>query len=101
MQAFAYNTRRPLFQDARVRQALAYAFDFEWSNKTLFYGQYTRTRSYFDNSELAAKGLPSPRSWRILEPYRGRIPDEVFTTEYNPPRHRRLGQYPRQSARRR
>jgi microcin C transport system substrate-binding protein len=86
MQAFAYNTRRPLFQDARVRQALAYAFDFEWSNKTLFYGQYTRTRSYFDNSELAAKGLPSPAEIVILEPYRGRVPDAVFTTEYNPPR---------------
>jgi microcin C transport system substrate-binding protein len=86
MQAFAYNTRRPFFQDARVRQALAFAFDFEWSNKTLFYGQYTRTRSYFDNSELAATGLPSPAELAILEPYRGRIPDAVFTTEYNPPR---------------
>jgi len=85
MQAFAYNTRRPLFQDARVRQALAYAFDFEWSNKTLFYGQYTRTRSYFQNSELAAKGLPSPAELVILEPYRGRVPDAVFTTEYDPP----------------
>ena len=86
MQAFVYNTRRALFQDVRVRQALAYAFDFEWSNKTLFYGQYTRTRSYFDNSELAAKGLPPPAELAILEPYRGRIPDEVFTAEYNPPR---------------
>ena len=86
MQAFTYNTRRALFQDARVRQALAYAFDFEWSNKTLFYGQYTRTRSYFDNSELAAKGAPGPAELALLEPYRGQIPDEVFTTEYNPPR---------------
>jgi microcin C transport system substrate-binding protein len=86
MQAFAFNTRRPLFQDLRVRQALGYAFDFEWSNKTLFYGQYTRTRSFFDNSELAAKGLPGPAEAALLEPYRGRIPDEVFTTEYHPPR---------------
>lgn len=53
MQGFAFNLRRQLFQDARVRQALAYAFDFEWSNRNLFFGQYTRTRSYFDNSELA------------------------------------------------
>ncbi len=86
MQGFAFNTRRPLFTDARVRQALAYAFDFEWSNKTLFYGQYTRTRSYFDNSELAATGLPSPAELAVLEPYRGRVPDEVFTAEYQPPR---------------
>ena len=60
MQGFAFNLRRPLFQDARVRQALAYAFDFVWSNRNLFFGQYIRTRSYFDNSELAARGLPSP-----------------------------------------
>src|SRR3546814_10525094 len=58
MQGFVYNLRRPLFQDRRVRQALAYAFDFSWSNQTLFYGQYARTRSFFQNSELAAEGLP-------------------------------------------
>jgi microcin C transport system substrate-binding protein len=69
-----------------VRHALAYAFDFEWSNKTLFYGQYTRTRSYFDNSELAATSLPSPEELEILEKYRGRVPDEVFTQEYQPPK---------------
>jgi microcin C transport system substrate-binding protein len=61
------------------------AFDFEWSNKTLFYGQYKRTRSYFQNSEMEAKGLPSPEELKILEPLRGKIPDEVFTTEYQPP----------------
>ncbi len=86
MQGFVFNLRRPMFRDPRVRRALGYAFDFEWSNKTLFYGQYTRTRSYFDNSELAARGLPSSEELAILEPFRGRIPDEVFTTEYQPPR---------------
>jgi microcin C transport system substrate-binding protein len=86
IQGFVFNTRREIFADSRVRQALAFAFDFEWSNKNLFYGQYKRTRSYFDNSELAATGLPSPEELKILEPYRGRIPDEVFTKEYNPPK---------------
>jgi microcin C transport system substrate-binding protein len=85
MQAFAFNTRRPLFKDSRVREALGYAFDFEWSNKNLFYGQYKRTRSYFDNSELAASGLPSAAEKTLLEPFRGKIPDEVFTTAYEPP----------------
>ncbi len=86
MQGYIYNTRRVLFSDPKVRQALAYAFDFEWSNRNLFYSQYKRTRSYFDNSELTAKGLPGADELAILTPYRGRIPDEVFTAEYNPPR---------------
>ena len=85
MQGFAFNLRRPLFQDARVRQALGYAFDFEWSNRNLFYNQYTRTRSYFDNSELAARGLPSPEELALLEPLRKELPPEVFTTVYEPP----------------
>jgi microcin C transport system substrate-binding protein len=85
MQGFIYNLRRPLFQDRTVRQALAYAFDFEWSNKALFYGQYTRTRSYFSNSDFASRGLPEGKEMAILEKYRGRVPEEVFTTEYNPP----------------
>lgn len=86
MQGFAFNTRRPFFADPKVREAIAYAFDFEWSNRTLFYDQYARTRSYFMNSELEAKGLPSPDELKILEPLRGQIPDEVFTKEYNPPK---------------
>ncbi len=86
MQGFAMNTRRDVFKDARVREALAYAFDFEWSNRTLFHGAYTRTRSYFDNSELSARGLPSPGELALLEPLRGQIPDRVFTEEYNPPK---------------
>ncbi|MFO1433735.1 MAG: extracellular solute-binding protein [Candidatus Competibacteraceae bacterium] len=85
MQGFAYNIRRPLFQDPRIRQALAYAFDFEWSNRNLFYDQYTRTRSYFDNSELASTGLPSKEELEILEPLRAQIPPQVFTETYAPP----------------
>ncbi|MDY0881694.1 extracellular solute-binding protein [Dongia soli] len=85
-QGFAFNTRRAIFADRRVRQAIIYALDFEWSNKTLFYGAYSRNRSYFDNSELAATGLPSPEELKLLEPFRGKIPDEVFTQEYQPPK---------------
>lgn len=85
MQAFVYNTRRELFSDPRVREALAYAFDFEWINKNLFYGAYARTRSYFSNSELAARGLPSPGELKVLEPFRGKVPEQVFTQAYEPP----------------
>ncbi len=87
MQGFGYNLRRPIFQDWRVRKALAYAFDFEWSNKNLFYGAYQRTRSYFDNSELAATGVPKGQELEILDKFRGQIPDAVFTTEYDPPKY--------------
>jgi microcin C transport system substrate-binding protein len=85
MQGFAMNTRRSIFQDPRVRHALAHAFDFEWSNRNLFFGQYKRTESYFSNSELASSGLPAPEELKLLEPWRGRIPDEVFRREYRPP----------------
>ncbi len=86
MQGFAFNTRREMFSDPQVRHALAYAFNFEWSNKALFYGQYERTRSYFQNSEMAAAGLPGPDEMKLLEPFRADLPPEVFTQEYNPPR---------------
>lgn len=86
MQGFVFNLRRPIFQDPAVRRALAYAFDFEWTNKTLFYGQYERSESYFSNSELAATGLPSKAELDILNPWRGQIPDEVFTTPYAAPK---------------
>ncbi|MFT5375680.1 MAG: microcin C transport system substrate-binding protein [Candidatus Latescibacterota bacterium] len=85
MQAFWLNTRRPQFADKRVRQALAYAFDFEWTNKNLFYDLYARSESYFSNSELASNGLPQGRELAILEMYRGRVPNEVFTQAYQPP----------------
>jgi microcin C transport system substrate-binding protein len=99
MQAFVLNLRREIFQDRRVRQALAFAFDFEWTNKALQYGEYQRTRSYFENSELAARGLPGPAELAVLEPLRGRIPDEVFVQEYQPPRSDGSGQI-RESLRR-
>ena len=86
MQGFGFNTRRELFADSRVRQALGYLFDFEWTNKNLFYGAYTRTESYFSNSELASSGLPSADELKILEKYRGQIPEEVFTTPYEAPK---------------
>jgi microcin C transport system substrate-binding protein len=85
MQAFVFNTRREMFQDRRVRQALGYAFDFEWSNQNLFYNAYKRTTSYFANSELASSGLPSQAELAVLTPLRGQIPAEVFTTAYAPP----------------
>ena len=85
MQAFVMNTRRAKFGDPRVRRALAYAFDFEWTNRNLFFGQYTRTESYFSNSELASRDLPAGEELEILERYRGRVPPEVFTTVYQAP----------------
>jgi len=85
MPAFVFNTQRPMFQDRRVRMALNYAMDFEWMNRNLFYGQYTRTRSYFQNTEYAARGLPDKEELAILSKIRDKIPPEVFTQEYNPP----------------
>ena len=85
MQAFAFNTRKSKFSDRRVRKALDYAFDFEWSNKNLFYGQYTRLNSYFDDTEMAAKGIPSGAELDILNEFKGKIPDEVFSQVYKSP----------------
>lgn len=85
MQAFVMNTRRAVFADARVREALAYAFDFEWTNKNLFFSQYTRTESYFSNSELASTGLPDGEELAILEGFRDRLPARVFHAPYRAP----------------
>ena len=86
MQGFVFNLRRELFKDRRVREAVGLMYDFEWQNKNLSYGFFTRTRSFFGNSELEAKGLPSAEELKILEPLRGKIPEEVFTSEYQPPK---------------
>ncbi|MBO4643723.1 MAG: ABC transporter substrate-binding protein [Alphaproteobacteria bacterium] len=78
MQGFVFNTRRPVFADRKVRRALGMVFDFEWSNRNLFYGLYKRTQSYFDNSELASKGLPKGDELKLLENYKDKLPPEVF-----------------------
>src|SRR5690606_14173168 len=85
MQGYVFNLRRPMFQDRRVREAIAQLFDFEWANKQLFYGAYKRTHSYFENSEMAATGLPSEDELKLLEPLRDKLPPEVFTQEFKPP----------------
>ena len=85
MQGFAFNIRRDKFKDARLRLALNYAFDFDEMNKQLFFGQYTRIASYFEGTELAARGLPEPKELEILEPLRDKIPPEVFTKAYTNP----------------
>ena len=85
MQGFFFNTRRAIFADPKVREALSYAFDFEWTNENLFYGAYERTRSYFENSELAATGLPSEAELALLAPYRDQLPSRVFNQAYAPP----------------
>jgi len=85
MQAFVMNTRREQFSDPRVREALTLAFDFEWTNRNLFNGQYTRTRSYFSNSDLAARGKPEGEELAVLEPFRGQVPEAVFGEAYAPP----------------
>ena len=86
MQGFVFNIRRPLFQDPRVREALGLLFDFEWTNKQLFNGAYTRTHSYFENSELAATGLPGPDALKFLEPLRAKLDPKVFNSVFEVPR---------------
>lgn len=84
-QGWFLNTRRAQFRDARIREAVGMAFDFEWTNKNLMYDAYRRTVSYFENSTLKAVGKASPEELALLEPFRGKVPDEVFGEPYLPP----------------
>src|SRR6478609_2952191 len=85
MQGFAFNIRRPLFEDKRVRRAFNYAFDFEEMNKQLFYGQYKRINSYFEGTDLASSGIPQGREFEILKEVYGEIPPEVIAKPYENP----------------
>ncbi len=82
---FVFNTRRDLFKDKALRDALQYSFDFAWVNRNLFHGQYHRTTSFFPNSELAAPALPETRELEILQRYKDQLPPEIFTTPVTPP----------------
>jgi len=84
-QGFFFNMRREKFSDKRVRQALEYAFDFEWTNKNLFYGAYKRTHSFFENSTMKAVGSPDSAELALLSPYREKLPQSVFSAAYIPP----------------
>jgi microcin C transport system substrate-binding protein len=85
MQAWYLNTRRDVFKNKALRQALNLAFDFEWTNATLFHSQYTRTKSFYENSDMASTGLPEGLELEILEKYRDQVPAEVFTQTYDIP----------------
>lgn len=80
----AFNIQRPVFSDRRVREAISLAFDFEWMNKALFYNAYSRTNSYFQNTEYAARGYPDAAELTLLEPMKADIPPEVLTSIYTP-----------------
>ena len=84
-QGWFFNTRREKFKDRRLREAFIYAFDFEWTNKTLMYDSYKRTQSVFQNSDMVAVGKPSREELALLEPFRGKVPDEVFGEPFLPP----------------
>jgi microcin C transport system substrate-binding protein len=87
MQGYIFNTRREIFQDRKVREAIGYAFDFEWANKNLMYDQYERISSYFHGEpSLMATGLPEGKELELLEPFRDQLPPEVFTEVWTPPK---------------
>ncbi|MDQ2083764.1 extracellular solute-binding protein [Xanthobacteraceae bacterium Astr-EGSB] len=84
-QGWFINTRRDKFKNPKLREALICAFDFEWTNKTIMYGAYERTQSVFENSDMKAVGPPGPDELALLEPFRGKVPDEVFGEPFVPP----------------
>jgi microcin C transport system substrate-binding protein len=84
-QGFVFNTKSDVFKDPKVREALTYAMDFEWMNKNMFYDQYKRTRSFFQNTDYEAKGLPSEGELAILNQFKDKLPPRLFTEEYQPP----------------
>jgi microcin C transport system substrate-binding protein len=84
-QGWFINARRAKFQSLKMREALIDAFDFEWTNKTIMFGSYDRTHSVFQNSKLMAEGKPGEEELALLEPFRGKAPDEVFGEAYLPP----------------
>ncbi len=86
MQAFAFNIRKDFFKEKKVREALSYAFDFEWTNKNLFYGAYKRTNSFFENSELASSKLPEGKELKLLNQFKNKIPKDLFNKEFNLPK---------------
>ena len=91
-QAWWMNMRRPQFKDARIRQALGYAFDFEWTNQNIMFGLFQRTWSYFQNSPMAAVGTPGADELAVLEPFRGKVADTVFGEAVMPPKSDGSGQ---------
>ena len=100
-QGWLINTRREKFADRRLREAMVTAFDFEWTNKNLMYGAYDRTHSVFQNSEMMAKGEPSPEEIALLEPFRDRVLPEVFGPAWVPPVSDGSGTGPQAAAQRR
>ena len=90
MQAFVFNLRKEKFQNRKLREAISYAFDFEWAKAKIFYNSYKRTSSYFSNSEFSSSGLPNQSELEILKPFKnqvpGQIPEEIFTTEFTLPK---------------
>ncbi|MDP3532157.1 MAG: extracellular solute-binding protein [Alphaproteobacteria bacterium] len=83
---YYFNLRKPIFQDSKVREALTYLYNFEWVNKNLFRDKFQRTKSYFQNTELAATGLPTGEELEILEEYENDLPIRVFKEAYTPPK---------------
>lgn len=84
-QGWMFNTRRAKFSDLRIREALNYAFDFEWTNRNIMYSAYTRLTSYFEASEMKATGTPGPDELALLEPFKDKLPEEVFKEPWSPP----------------